>query len=160
MLYVEVICYTFYSVNFTSLTAMVIAKEMHKIYCKIVLSTCLKEFFFVLWGDYFFSSARVELEVEGANFSQRLETALTLRNHITKQIQTAVKGGTATEIASTVSAIWPEEVLKQQFLHDNWMGCWYFLKCYGKGFDKRGLREVNVGGGDGIKAIELIWIWI
>ena len=92
---------------------MVIAKEMHKIY-----SSCLEKFFFVL-GDYFFSSARVELEVEGANFSQRLETALTLRNHITKQIQTAVKGGTAAEIASTVSAIWPEEVLKQQFLHDN-----------------------------------------
>ena len=53
--------------------------------------------------------------MEGANFSQRLETALTLRNHIIKQIQTAVKGGTAAEIASTVSAIWPEEVLKQQF---------------------------------------------
>nr|XP_022298299.1 VWFA and cache domain-containing protein 1-like isoform X1 [Crassostrea virginica]XP_022298300.1 VWFA and cache domain-containing protein 1-like isoform X1 [Crassostrea virginica] len=55
------------------------------------------------------TDARVELKVEGANFSQRLETALTLRNHIIKQIQTAVKGGTAAEIASTVSAIWPEE---------------------------------------------------
>ena len=41
--------------------------------------------------------------------------ALTLRNHIIKQIQTAVKRGTAAEIASTVSEIWPEEVLKQQF---------------------------------------------
>lgn len=134
---------------------MVIAKEMHKIF-----STCFEKFFFVFWGNYFFSSARVELEVEGANFSQRLETALTLRNHIIKQIQTAVKGGTAAEIASTVSAIWPEEVLKQQFnivrfyVTIEWVVD--IFEELGEGVDKLGWRQVKDGGGDGVNDLNLI----
>lgn len=59
---------------------------------------------------FFFCSARVELELRGVNLTRRLETALTLRNYLQKQVHKLVEGGTTTEIARTVSGIWPEQV--------------------------------------------------
>lgn len=59
---------------------------------------------------FFFCSASVELELRGVNFTHRLETALTLRNYLQKQVHQLVEGVTTTEIARTVSGIWPEEV--------------------------------------------------
>lgn len=58
----------------------------------------------------FFYSARVELELRGVNLTHRLETALTLRNYLQKQVHKLVEGVTTAEIARTVSGIWPEEV--------------------------------------------------
>lgn len=42
--------------------------------------------------------------------THRLETALTLRNYLQKQVHKLVEGVTTAEIARTVLGIWPEEV--------------------------------------------------